>query len=204
MSLAFCECPLPTEIIDIPAFTCGENFGQIQKIVFQRRQTVAPFASLVTAATLAPWTVLKAASDATKVVSTPFFENFVIPGVEAITEGGDDNTTLDGVAVVVGETTPIATGNFRSLPGLTFEAIQKYNCETDLTAYFITEYGKIIGDTSQFAFAGIPIQEYYIGDKSINGKNTQDKNMFRFAVRGGWSKKAKVITPTDFNARFAL
>lgn len=203
--LAFCVCPIPTEIVAIPAFTCGEDFAQIQKIVFQRRQSVAPFATLAAAATLANWTALKTAADATKVVSTPFFENFVIPGVEAITEGGDDNTTLDGVAVVVGQTTPIPTGNFRSLPAATFAALQLYNCEPDLTVYFINEFGKIIvysenGTTA----AGIPISEWYIGDKNVAGKNSQDKNMFRFALRAGWQKKTKIVTPTDFNARFDI
>lgn len=203
--LPFCVCPAPSEIADIPAFDCGEDFGQIQKLVFQRRQSVASFATLVAAGTLSNWTTLKGATDSTKVVSTPFFENFVLPAVEAITEGGDDNTTLDGVAVVVGQTTPIATGNFRSLPSAIFEAIQLYNCEKDLTVYMINEFGKIIGYSANgTTFQGIPVSEFYIGDKSINGKNTQDKNMFRVAFRAGWSKKIKLVTPADFDARYDI
>lgn len=203
--LAFCTCPAPVEIPDITPFTCGEDFGQIQKLVFQRRQATPTFATLIAPQTLANWTTLKTASDATKVQTTPFFENFIVPPVEAITEGGDDNTTLDGVAIVVGEGTPIATGNFRSLPSATFEELQKFNCEATLTAFWINEYGKIIGYSGNgTTFEGIPMTEWYIGDKGINGKNTQDKNMFRFAMRAGWSKKLKQITPTDFNARFDL
>lgn len=203
--LAFCVCPAPAAIGAIPAFTCGEEFGQIQKIVFQRRQAAATFATVVAAGTLANWTTLKAAVGATKVVATPFFENFVIPGVEAITEGGDDNSTLDGTALVVGRTTPIATGNFRSLPGATFTALELYICEPDMTVFFINEYGQIIADSHDGTDVwGIPISEWFIGDKEVQGKNTSNKNMFRFGVRAGWTKKLKVITPVDFNARYDL
>jgi hypothetical protein len=203
--LAFCECPQPAAIGAIPAFTCGEDFGQIQKIVFQRRQAVATFATVLAAGTLANWTALKAALAGTKVVITPFFENFIIPPVEAITEGGDDNTTLDGLAVVVGRSTPIVTGNFRSLPGATFEALEAYICEPDMTMFWINEFGKIIGDSHDGTDVwGIPVHEWFIGDKGAAGKNTQDKNMFRFGLRAGWSKKLKIITPVDFNARYDL
>ena len=143
MTFASCVCPLPAEIGDIAAFTCGENLGQIQKIVFQRRQAVAPFPTqdnaIGGAAVLASWTPLLAAADATKVQVTPFFENLVIPAVEAITEGGDDNTTLDGTPVVVGATTIAVTGNFRSLPAAILAQLKVYACEGDLSAYFINE-----------------------------------------------------------------
>lgn len=203
--LGFCVCPAPTAIQSITAITCGEDFGQIQKLVFQRRQTTQPFDTVTEAGTLANWTTLKGATDSTKVVSTPFFENFVVPPVEAIKEGGDDNTTLDGVAIVVGESSPFATGNFRSLPVLQFEELQKYTCETDLTVYMINEFGKIIAYSSDGTkVAGIPITNWYIGDKGVQGKNTNDKNMFTFAFRPGWSKKTKIITPVDFDARFDI
>lgn len=203
--LAFCDCPQPAAISAIPAFTCGEDFGQIQKLVFQRRQAAAPFATVVAAGTLANWTTLKAAVGNTKVVSTPFFENFIIPGVEAITEGGDDNSTLDGLALVVGRTTPVATGNFRSLPAATFVAIEKYACEPDMTVFMINEFSKIIGHSIDGTkVAGFPIQEFFIGDKGIEGKNTQNKSLFRFGLRAGWSKTAIVVTAVDFDPRFDL
>jgi hypothetical protein len=203
--LSIYECPLPAAITDIPAFLCGEDFGQIQKIVFQRRQSVPTFATLAAAQLLAAWTPLLAAIDDTKAQTTPFFENFVIPGVTAITEGGDDNTTLDGVAVVTGRSTPLATGNFRSLPADIFTAIEKYNGEPNLTVFFINEYEKVIGHSENgTTFEGIPITEFFIGDKDASGKNTNSKNLFQFALRAGWTKKVKFMTPTDFNPRYDL
>lgn len=200
--LAFCVCPPADALTAISPFTCGEDFGQIQKLALQRKQAAPPFATVADAGTLADWTTLKAATDATKVVVTPFFENFVIPPVEAILEGGDDNTTLDGAPIVVGQTTPAATGTFRSLPSAIFEQLQLLNCEANLTWYGINEFGKIIAYSANgTTIEGIPLTEFFIGDKGAQGKNTQDKSNFRFNLRAGWSKKLKIVTPVDFDAR---
>lgn len=204
---ASCACPGLTELNDINVLACGENLGQIQKIIFQRR-TATPFASLTAPQTLANWTALQnpdPGDEKEKITVTPFFENLIIPPVEAITEGGDDNTTLDGNIIIVGASTIGVTGNFRSLPAATLVQLKAYNCEADLTAYFINEYGKIIGYSANgTTFAGFEISEWFIGDGGSEGKNTQDKTMFRFNMRYGWRDKLKIITPSDFNARFAL
>jgi hypothetical protein len=203
--LPFCACPEPEELPAIVEPTCGEDYGQIVKFVFQRRQATPSFATLAAAGLIANWTTLKSAADATKVVTTPFFENYVLPPVEAITEGGDDNTTLFGSPRTVGETSPVGTGNFVSLPAATFEELRAYVCFKNLTVFMINEYGKIIGRSPNgTTFTGIPIIEFYIGDKGLNGKNTLDKNMFRVPMRAGWSLKNKIITPTDFDALYDL
>jgi hypothetical protein len=202
--LGFCVCPPPEALPSISAFTCGEDFGQIQKFIFQRRLS-ANIATLTAAALLATWTALLAETDVEKVTVTPFFENFVLPPVEALTEGGDDNTTLDGVARVVGRTTPTGTGNFASLPSSIYEELEVYNCEQDLTVYMINEFSQIIGYSANgTTFHGIPVTNFFIGDKGLNGKNTVDKNMFRVSFRAGWSKKLKRVTGTDFDARYDL
>jgi hypothetical protein len=206
---ASCACPQPAAIIDIPALTCGENIGQIQKIIFQRRQATADptFATQLLPQVLANWQDLQSATDDTKVQVTPFCENVIIPPVEAITEGGDDNTTLDGVPLVVGASTISVTGDFRSIPSAILAALKKYNCENLLTVFFINEFGKIIGQKTNSAatdFRGIDILEWFIGDGGNEGKNTQDKTMFRFNLRYGWRDNLIFVTPTDFNARFDL
>ncbi len=206
---ASCACPGLSELAAIPAFTCGENLGQIQKIIFQRRQaTGSPtFATLILPQTLANWTALLTETDDTKVVATPLFENFIIPAVEAITEGGDDNTTLNGVPLVVGASTISVTGNFRSIPAAILRALKAYNCEPNLTVFFVNEFDKIIGRSTTSAstdFRGIPISEFFIGDGGNEGKNTQDKTMFRFNLNYGWRDNLKFVTPTDFSALFDL
>ena len=210
MTFASCVCPLPAAITEIGDLTCGENIGQVQKIAFQRRQATAPFATFTGATVggadlLASWTTLLAAADATHVTVTPFFENFVIPGAEAITEGGDDNTTLDGVAVVIGATTPEVTGTFRSLTGELLRQLKDYNCENDLSVFLINEFSQIIGTSANgTTFAGIPIQSFFIGDGDNNGKNTQDKTNFRFAVRYGWRDRLAFCVPSNFDPRTDL
>lgn len=206
MGLAICSCPPLAALPALTAVTCGEDFGQIQKFVFQRRQpTGTPTFTTATALLIATWTPLLAEVDDTKVTVTPFFENFTIAPVEAIKEGGDDNTTLDGIAKVVGQTAPSGGGWFRSLPSANFEELEKYICEVDMTVYLINEAGKIIGyNPTGTEFYGIPYTDFFIGDKGIQGKNTNDKNNFTISFRPGWSKKLKYLTPTDFDARLDL
>ena len=206
---ASCACPLPEEITDIPAQGCGGNIGQIQRIIFQRRQpTGTPtFATRVLPQTLANWTTLLTATDATKVQVTPLFQNHVIPPVTAITEGGDDNTTIDGNTNVVGASTIEVTGEFPNLPAAILAALKMYNCEPNLTVFFVTEYKKIMGWSTTLAsadFRGIDIREFFIGDGGSDGKNTTDKTMFRYNLKYGWRDRVKFVTPTDFDPLFDL
>lgn len=34
--MLYCDCPLGAALPDIPAFSCPDNFGQVQKLAFQR------------------------------------------------------------------------------------------------------------------------------------------------------------------------
>lgn len=198
-------CPLPDALTDITPITCAENLGQIQKIVLQRPQTTVPFptqdATIGGAAVIASWDVYKAAVDSTKVVTTPFFEAYEVPGSEAILEGGDDNTTLDGAPILVGATTPRAEGMFRGLPAEVLKEL-KANCEANMTVYFINEFGKVIGTSIDgITFEGIPVTSLFIGDPAIAGKNTNDKTSFGHSLRYGWRDNLAIVTPTDFDAR---
>ena len=210
MTFASCTCPLPTAITNISDLTCGENMGQIQKIAFQRRQATAPFATFTGGTTggadlLASWTALIGATDATKITVTPFFEAFVIPQVTPITEGGDDNTTLDGNPIVVGSSSITATGTFRSLTGEILREIKDYNCENDLTVFFINEFSRIIGTSADgTTLAGIPITSFFIGDGGNEGKNTQDKTVFTFNMRYGWRDRLAFVSPSDFDPRTGI
>jgi hypothetical protein len=202
-----CDCPLPAALSDITPVACGENIGQIVKIIFQRRQAAEPFptfegAVLLGADLKASWDVFTAAVDSTKAVVSPYLESVVLPASEAITEGGDDNTTLDGVAKVVGATSPEGTGMIRSLPAAQLKQLKTYNCEEDLTIYLINEFGKIIGTSSDGTqFGGIPINDFFIGDGGNEGKNTADKTPFRFGLVYGWRDNLAFCKPDDFSAR---
>ena len=207
MTFASCSCPLPDAITTIDPLVCGENIGQIQKLVIQRRQAAPPFPAFTgggagSADILASWTAFKNAVDATKAQTTPFVTGLVIPAVTAIREGADTNETIDGVPDLLGETTPLITGMIRSLPASIRKQLKELVCYNDLTAYFINEFGKIVGQSpSGTDFQGIPIFQLHVGDPSNDGKNTVDKTAFEFALRAGWADDLVFVEPSDFDAR---
>lgn len=202
-----CACPAPAALTTIPSQTCGENIGQIQKIMFQRRQpTASPTVPVIAdAGELATWTALKIAVGDTKVVVTPFAENVVIPPAAPITEGGDDNTTINGAQIVVGASAIPVTGVFRSLAKAVLKAIKTLNCEdvNALSVFLINNSGQIIGQSTTDVstdFRGIPITSFFIGDPGAEGLNTHDKAPFQWNFAYGWRDKLTFVTPTDFDA----
>ncbi len=202
-----CLCPAPTALTQPAAITCGENLGQIVKLAIQRKQATAAFPTKVgsgvgDAGVLASWTARKAANDNTKIISTPFIEGFTVPPISAIKEGGDDNSTLDGIAVVVGTNTSVCAGFIRSLPASILLDLKKLNCEPNLEAYFINEFGYIIGMSANgTTFNGITISNFFMGDGGNEGKNSHDKTPFELSLRYGWRDKLAIVKPADFNGR---
>src|SRR6056300_1371793 len=102
MALNSCSCPLPTAIGDITPNSCPDNFGQIQKVIFQRRGFVFDGTVGKDITLLADWQALQVAVDDTKVQVSPFTYNAIITAGESITNGGGDNTTLNGEVELVG------------------------------------------------------------------------------------------------------
>lgn len=191
-------CPPPAALTTIPNQTCPENIGQIQKFIFQRAGWT--FDSEADPTTdfklLASWTPLLTAVADTKVVVTPYLENVVIPPPEAITEGGGDNSTLNGREIVVGSTNPVVTGNYRMIQNAVIQAMKALGCE-DLVFYAINEFDQLIGRSSDDGetVTGIPIHALFISDLGNEGKNTQDKGNFRFGVDYGWRDDLYIVKP---------
>ena len=114
MALNSCSCPLPTAIGDITPNTCPDNFGQIQKVIFQRRGFVFDGTVGKDITLLADWQALQVAADDTKIQVSPFAYNSIITAGESITNGGGDNTTLNGEVELVGVNPSVYTAEFRS------------------------------------------------------------------------------------------
>jgi hypothetical protein len=202
-----CACPPSASLEAIPSNDCGLNIGQIQKLIFQRKQaTASPTVPAVAdAADLATWTALKALTTNAKVIVTPFTEEVVVPRGTFIKEGGDDNSTLNGVALIVGAGFIPVTGVFRSLAQAVIRSLKKLNCENyaNLTVGFINEDGKIFGISTGAAttdFRLIPIYSFGIADAGAEGLNTHDKAPFEFGLKHGWRDNLVAITPADFDA----
>lgn len=181
MSLQY-TCPLPTEIQDISVVSCAEHFGQIVKVAFQRVGYTFTDITLET-----EWDTVLAAVDDTKVQITPFCENVVIPNGEPVTEGGDDNSTLFGQSIIVGQSLINVTGRFRGLPAASKVELANYISEASvynqIGVYLINEHGQVISNASK----PFPIQSFFIGDVGSEGFNTHNFTMFSWNFIGGWS-----------------
>lgn len=206
-----CACPAPAALTTVLKLTCKENIGQIQRFIFQRAGADHRFEAaelgLITA--LASWTPLFAAVDSTKVVSSPLVENVIIPRTEAATEGGGDNTTIDGIEMVIGGNAATVIGQIAEAPSAILAQLRKLMCEPDLVVFMINQYGQIIGRDLVPAspgtdVVGIPIQSLFVSDADNNGLNTRDKADIRFGLPYGWRDDLAITTPADFNAKTAL
>jgi len=195
-----CDCPNPTAIEDIPSLDCPFDIKQIQKIAFQRQGNQFDTDGILVEAT---WTPLLTANDDTKIVSTPFIGGnpLVTPG-GAITEGGGDNSTLNGEEDVTGSNPSLFTCDFKSISPEIEKALKSLICEKNLQVYFITEENKIIANQEGLttdSHKGFPISAYYFSDRDNRGFGTKDMHQMRFSLKAGWSEEMVKVSPTDFS-----
>lgn len=201
--MSICSCPLGTAIPNVPNATCPVDFGQIQKIVFQRifktGTTKNKFTTTVDITELASWTVNFSASDGSKMVITPYVEAPASDGGDAITYGGG-NDTLGGVTKVIGRNPINMTFALRQCSQDIIKALKGLMCEMNLGVYLVNGDGQVMaikGSTSGDYFP-IPIDNLFVGDLMLNGLDTPDANALTFSFKPNWSDDAVVVT-TDFN-----
>ena len=196
MSFLTCDCPLSTAISAITASDCGENFGQIQKVIVQRKGYIFDGTAGKDIEVLADWQTVFAAIDATKAQITPYLSSAIITGGEKITNGGGDNSTLNGEAELVGMNPSTFTSIMKSLTSAQIAELSSFNCEKALVVYFVNESGKIIAkDLTGGSYTGFTISSFFAGEKSNNGYATLDENPLDFTIKKGWSCEYAIITP---------
>lgn len=206
MSL-ICGCPAGTEIDDIPSSACQQDFGQVQKVMFQRIYSTGTTKNEIVISTtnpnlLATWTTLKSASDGTKVTVSPYISTpETEPGSKR--EFGGGNATIGGIPIVMGREPTSFTGQLFTFKQDVIAALKKYECE-NIGVFLINEHGHIAGDTDDLGtptkFLPIPIKSLFIGDKNLGGFEEPDSNAIEWSFLPNWSDKFHVVTPTDFNA----
>ena len=186
-----CKCPAGASLPAVPAITCSESFGQVQKVAFQRLLkddgSKNSFTSEKAITALASWTLLLSAEDSTKVVVSPYIQAPTAEAGAARTFGGG-NETLGGVEEIIGrEPTPF-TGVIRKAPQAVIKALKKLQCESwgDNLGIFIFDENGAIGAIKDASKEGIyypiPIRSLFIGDKTL----------------GDWKPR----TATQYNGRF--
>ena len=209
----FQDCPLAPELADIPSFDCPENFDQVEKLILFREQAesgVDWFTTTTDLDTEANWDVLLAKSDAEKIMITPFINNVVIPQSEEQTEGGNDNTTIGGIELYLGESFTKVTGDLKGAPADVKRGMKR------LTQYSLAETGlsnlkgMLLLRNNRVLFThtetdlviprGFYIFNMSISDTGSEGLNSKNVNAVRWSFECGWDDW-RVITSPDFIVR---
>lgn len=207
MSL-ICQCPANAALTTIPAVSCPENFGQIQKVAFQRLAqadgTKNSFTNSASILLKASWTALLAATNGTKIVVSPYINAPADSGGDArMTSGGNDD--LGGVPEVLGGNPVQFTGSLRSIPQSVIKAMKPLMCEANvgnLGVYLFDENGKIEAlqdPTTQTTYYPIPIRALFIGSKMHGNYDAKDSNVISWYYVDNYSDQLVILTPTDFN-----
>lgn len=204
-------CPAATALTAIPAESCAKNFGQIQKVIFQRlyngstRNTITGVTTgtpaTSDAALLASWTALKAATDGTKIVVSPFIENPADDGGDARTYGGG-NETLNGIEQIIGSNPVNFSARMNGKEQSIIAAMKLLMCESlgnNLGVYLINEKGQIEGEvvsstSTSKTWAPIPVQKLFVSDKKHGNFDGPDYNDLSWAYAPGYSDNLDVLT----------
>lgn len=201
-----CSCPAAAALTTIPGLTCGENFGQIQKLAFQRIYSAGSTRNTMSETdikTLSAWQDLMTDPDpeGAKVVVTPYVEAPTQEGGDPITFGGG-NDTLGGAEEIVGRDASTITFALRKYPQEIIKAIKALQCETQLGVWLISEHGQIEGTLvsgtpgTNGVYAPIPIRSLFVGDKIHGGLEAPDSNELRFAFLPNYSDDLVTVTPS--------
>lgn len=208
------DCPLPSELVTIPEKDCNFRIDQITRMVFYRLSgdITANFADEAAVLEKANWESFLADADDDKGVMTAPMANVVLPGSEGAFYGGDDNTTVDGLPIYMGENNVTVTGEFHDTPSDVIAATRKVSQEANASfgnprvgMFFFNSLGQIgyktTGLTSPSAeIEGVPVYSFRVGSANSDGYKQPTKNMFSLVLAEGWDSDIKLVTP-NFNVK---
>lgn len=179
----------------IPNLKCKVNYGQVQKIAFQRIGN--KFASENPISEVSSWTEFLSAIDDTKLVITPYVEAPTTEGGDEVTFGGG-NETRDGIEMVMGIKPVKMTFALRHYPQEIVAALKVLTKIKDLGVYFFNGNGQILAIKDGYSYSPIPIRSLFVGDLVLNGLSQPDRNTMSFSFKANYSDKLVVVTP-NFN-----
>ena len=200
--MSMCSCPAGAALPAVPNASCPQDWGQTQKIIFQRifktAGTKNSFTSSSDIKQLSSWTALFSASDGTKCVITPYVEAPTSDGGDAITFGGG-NDTVGGTTKVIGRNPVNMSFVMRQMTQDVIKALKGLQCEDELGVYLVNGDGQILAlSSADNTYTPIPIRSLFISDLKLMGLDNPDENSLSFSFLPNWSDDAKVVTP-DFN-----
>jgi hypothetical protein len=205
------SCTRPAALTAITPFNCAEHFGQIVLLLIQRGQSAPSFATEAELQTLAVWTALLTAPGPTKVIKTPEFAGFVIPGSEPQYADENNNNSIDGNGYFTGFNAVKVTGKFVGIPSAIKKQLDLLEDESrpglnpGTTAFPVTRDGRLIYDmTDAGIIRGLPFVNFFRGGTSSQGLNANNENAFGLTLPDGkWDRNVQIIKP-DFNPRTDL
>lgn len=199
-----CQCPAAAALADIPVVSCPENFGQIQKVAFQRltdnegNKNGFAVDSPITA--LTSWSALLTAADSKKIVVSPYINAPEDTGGDVrLSSGGNDD--LGGVPEVLGGEPVQFSGSLRSIPQSVIKALKTLICEANvgnLGIYLFDENGKIeaIQDqTTPTTYHPIPIRSLFVGSKIHGNFDAKDSNAISWYYPDNYSDDLVIVSP---------
>lgn len=195
MGILTCACPKPAEIQTIDAPSCNFKIEQLVRLALVRDPETANFDSIAPITALASWTALLSATDDTKHVVTPLFSNGVIPNSEALEEGGNDNTTVNGIPIYFGEGVVQVTGFFRNLEPAIKTQLKALSCESATSASGVPEIGAFMFNRAGDIFhkedstpdpLPIGIYNFRVGTRGTEGYAKDDIIPFSFYLDAEW------------------
>lgn len=212
--MQLCACPAATALTTIPAASCAESFGQIQKVAFMRLKkadgTVNSFVdgSGTGIDKKAAWTAKMALTDGGKAVISPYIQAPTQDGGDARTFGGG-NETLGGVEMVIGRNPMNFSGVMRGVPQSIIKVMKSLQCEAqgdNLGVILFDENGNIeaikkvtTGTPDVVEYMPIPIRSLFIGDKVHGGLEAPDNNAISWKFLPNYSDNLGIVQPDDFN-----
>lgn len=207
MSLV-CQCPAASALTTIPNVQCAENFGQIQKVAFQRLRkadgTKNSFTSSAAITLKASWTALLAAADGSKVVVSPYVNAPADSGGDArMSSGGNDD--LGGIPEVLGGNPVQFDAQLRAVPQSVIKVMKELQCEAkagNLGVYLFDENGNIQAvqdQTTNTTYYPIPIRALFVGSLIHGNYDAKDANVISWQYPDNYSDDLAIVKPTDFN-----
>ena len=207
MSLV-CQCPAAAALTTIPNVQCSQNFGQIQKVAFQRLRkadgTRNSFTATAAIGLKASWTALLAAADGGKIVVSPYINAPADSGGDArLTSGGNDD--LGGVQEVLGGNPVQFDGQIRAVPQSVIKAMKELPCEANagnLGVFLFDENGNIQAvqdQTTATTYYPIPIRTLFVGSLIHGNYDAKDSNAISWQYPDNYSDDLAIVKPTDFN-----